>query len=352
MNNLLADKLRFQLHQLFPEAKDCANNTEISINCPLCCREGNIDKNNHMYISLGIDNKPPMFNCFRNINHRGLLTKSVIEEFTMNHGLIDDELFKDIDSNNKRISFSNRFYLNKNQKFNIYPNLASNSKLSNYKLDYINNRLGFKLELQELQNKKIILNLYEFLSYNKLNRLTRHKSITDIIDRYYIGFLTNNNSSLIMRNLHPNPKILPEGLQKRYLKYNLFQNNQNSSGYYMIPTICNIGNKIKIHIAEGTFDILSIFYNICENNIYNNIYVSIGGNSYLNCIQYFLTSIGIIDSEFHVYIDNDISSDTINKLRNVLHPINIPVYIHMNIYKEQKDFGVSKDKINLYTYKL
>lgn len=352
MNNLLADKLRIQLHQLFPEAKDCANNTEVSINCPLCSREGNIDRNNHMYISLGLDNKPPMFNCFRNINHRGVLTLSAIEEFTSQQGLIDEELFKDINSNNKRISFANRFYLNENRKFNIYTNTEKDSSISKDKLLYINQRLGLKLELYELQKRKIILNLYEFLSYNKINRLTRHKSITDLIDKYYIGFLTNNNSSLIMRNLHPDPKCLPEGLQKRYLKYNIIPNNQNSTGYYMIPTICNMGDRIKIHIAEGTFDILSIFYNVCNHDTFNNIYISIGGNSYINCIQYFLIEVGIIDAEFHIYIDNDIITDTINKLKYLLNPIEVPVYIHMNMYPGEKDFGVPNNKITNYSYKL
>ena len=45
--------------------------------------------------------------------------------------------------------------------------------------------------------------------------------------------------------------------------------------YYVIPTKVDTlsTNIIKIHIAEGPFDILSIFTNLCNCNMESNIYI-------------------------------------------------------------------------------
>lgn len=345
MGLLLSDQLRMQLHQLFPEAKDCANNTEVSINCPMCNREGNIDTHHHMYISLGLDNKPPMFNCFRNINHRGLLTQDFLEQYCTNHN-IDEELFKSIQENNKRLITASSRYIKTYNTFNIHPIIPQDNDISRAKLDYINRRLGLSLDYRELYNKKIILNLYDFLNGNGIKTLTRTQYITDVLNFYYMGFLSNDNSTLIMRNLCNDKNKLPPQLQKRYAKYTIVPND--NINYYIIPTICDISKRIYVHIAEGQFDILSVYYNLRDMNNNNQLYISIGGNSYITAIQYVLSSLGIIDCEFHIYIDNDIQQDTIDKISMIGRPLSLDIYIHSNMMNNEKDFGVDKKRINEY----
>ena len=52
-------------------------------------------------------------------------------------------------------------------------------------------------------------------------------------------------------------------------------------------------------------------------------------------------------TEIHLYPDNDKygSMDNMNRIANFIRPLQIPLYIHRNLYEGEKDFGVSKDKI-------
>ena len=151
----IQDKLREQLHKLFPDAKDCGNKKEVSINCPLCNREGNIDKGHHMYISLGYDNKPPMYNCFRNMNHRGILTESVLKEFSNQSQYLDTALLEEIDNYNKKVTTFNRNRLNNYTSRRLKFDCVENTENNLYKLNYINKRLGLNLSYIDIIRNKI-----------------------------------------------------------------------------------------------------------------------------------------------------------------------------------------------------
>lgn len=349
-NSNFQDKLREQLHKLFPEAKDSGNKKEVMINCPMCNREGNTDTNRHMYISLGYDNKPPMFNCFKNMNHRGLLTESFLKEFSSNPQCVDKSFIDDIEKHYKETSKLTRYRTNKTTFFNISNPIPMNNSISRYKLDYINNRLGLRLTYNDISKYKIVLNLYDLLSYNNIQYTTRTTYISDMLNKYFIGFLTNNNSTLIMRNISNDKIKLPDSISGRYIKYAVFNNTQES-GYYIIPSICDINKHVVINIAEGTFDILSVFYlNKCIDK--NNIYISIGGNSYASVMEYFITTLGLIDISFNIFIDNDIPNKILSIIANKFKPLGIPITIFMNTMKGEKDFGVSRDRIKIYSYNL
>ena len=348
----LSDKLREQLHLLFPDSKDASAKREVTINCPLCTREGMTDTGHHMYISLGLDGKPPMFNCFRNINHRGILTKEVLEDFSGRGDIIDSELLSEIESNNKRVSNLSRYRLNRQGKLDLRVPIPKDNQISAYKLNYINKRLGLDLTYEDLASCKIILSLYEFLGYNSYKKITRSKFIADTINNVFVGFLNNNNTAIIFRNLMNDEarKKVHKSLDSRYIKYTI--SDVDAGGYYIIPSVCNIYDHIDIHIAEGTFDILSIFYNLRKANRNNNIFAAIGGNTYISLIKYFITTQSLINVTFHIYIDNDIDDFVLKGIQKKLTPLGIPSYVHVNMYEGEKDFGVSKDKINEYVYKL
>lgn len=351
-NNSFQDQLRELLHSLFDSAKDASGNKEVQINCPLCNKEGNPDSGKHMYISLGYDDKPPMYNCFKNINHRGILTKSFLEENSDNPQVLDIELLNKIESHTKNVSNLSRYRLNKQGKLNINSINLENNKLSSIKLNYINTRLGLNLDYNELSKNKIILNILDLLKYNNITKYTRDYRVLELLNTYFLGFLVNNNSCIILRNLTDKNKIkLPEYLDNRYIKYNITNQSIHNS-YYIIPTICDIYKHIKIHISEGTFDIISIFYNLRNRDRNNNIYASIGGNTYEKLIEYFICDLGLIDIEFHIYIDNDISNYIIPNIKSKLVPLDIDCYIHMNMKEGEKDFGVNKNRIKEYIYKL
>lgn len=350
MNTQLQDALREQLHQLFPEAKDASGRTEVTINCPLCEREGNPDFGRHMYISLGCDNKPPMYNCFKRDTHRGLLSQLFLEEFSKYPQYVDAELMENVEKASKEASNLGAYRLNKKRQYGFFILPSKNNALSEAKLNYINNRLGLALNYQDLKENKIILNILDLIRYNNIRSNTRSDYILEYLNTYFIGFVTNTNGSVIMKNIADPKKVqLPESIDSRYIKYNIIDNAE--TGYYAIPSNIDLLSHIDIRIAEGTFDILSVFYNVCNQDKLNNIYISIGGNAYLNAIRYFCTTIGIVDATYHLYIDNDIPNHILPEIKEMITPLH-DVYIHINAAPGEKDFGVHPSRINEYVYKL
>lgn len=342
----ISDRLRNMLHQIFPDAKDASSGREVTINCPLCAQQGDPDHGRHMYISLGLDNKPPMYNCFRRTGHNGLLTKSALERLSSYSQYIDTGLFDELEKRNKALSNYGRTQSIREQKIALnIPKINSQNKCAK-KLDYISNRLGIEFSYQMAQENKIILSLYDFLAYNRINTLTMNKYCVDELNNNFVGFLTNTNTSIICRNLY-NMKEGNYIQTSRYIKYNVIPNPPLS--YYIIPTQCDLYKPIELHIAEGTFDILSVFYNLHHGDRKNKIYAAIGSKAYLNLIKYFLIDIGIVDFRLYVYIDGNIENEIIWQFRKVLHPLNIHGVICTNVYHGEKDFGVPLDRIALYT---
>lgn len=346
------DYLRQSLHQLFPNSKDDGVRNNVLINCPLCIKEGRPDIHHHMSICLGNDGKPLFYNCFRNTKHRGILNADSLLALTWNSPIVvDTALIQAIEDFNKHSSHYSRYKLIKDDKFNISSNhsIITTDSIET-KRQYICNRLGLDISLEELIKNKIIFSIKELLWRNYIREYTRDKRVMDVLDQYFVGFLSNNNGSISLRNMVYGNIDLGNTLNYRYIKYLVVQGAP--AGYYIIPSFCDITKRIEVNIAEGHFDILSIFYNIYNGDRENKVYGCIGGNSYLNIIKYFLCDIGLVNPVFHIFLDNDINRYNIEYIKKILSPLRIEVYIHMNIHPNEKDFGVPKDKIKDYSYRL
>ena len=337
-------RLREMLHNMFGEAKDVSNNREVNINCPLCRLEGDEDKGHHMYISLGYDNKPPMFNCFRRTSHSGLLTKSALEHFNCNIQYLDSQLMEEIEKSIKIISNYGSFRLIRSDKIQLNVPLSTNEQ----KIQYINNRLGLSLSYGDMIHNKIVLNLYDFLRYNNIRELTKDHYICDMLDKYFVGFLANNNMSILMRNtIDKNSGIMHN---MRYYKYDVVNNPLEN--YYIIPCTCDIYKPIDIIIAEGPFDILSVFYNLYHGDRENKVFGAVGSKAYKNLIKYFYISYGLLNVRLHIYIDSGVEKRILDDIKRVISPLCSEIYIHVNMYHGEKDYGVPLKKIKDYCYRL
>jgi hypothetical protein len=124
--------------------------------------------------------------------------------------------------------------------------------------------------------------------------------------------------------------------------------------FYTVPTSIDLlsTERIKIHVAEGPFDILSIYQNIRKGE--PGIYSSIGGSNYQGTVFYFLKTYKLPYVEIHLYPDNDKygSNYKMKSISDLFNSLGIPVYIHRNIYPDQKDFGVSPNLIQESIYQL
>lgn len=351
-NDKLYENLKQQLELLFPDHQYTGDGREFRINCPICQSEGVIDTGYHMYISVYPSDKPPMFNCFRNSYHRGILTEEFLTQFSQYPHYVDTETLSEISKFVSKTSYFNRFRLNSDKKYHLYTPFPTNDKRSLIKLNYINNRLGTNLSLLDTQRLKIVLNIGDLIRFNKIPNLTRSEFSVRGLDEYFVGFLSNNNASVRMRRL---PDHLPKeykSIDKRYMNYKTVS-TETSNGYYMIPSQCDILKPIRINIAEGPFDILSVFLNVNGCNTQNNIYMAIGSNSYFSAMRFFLEEYGLIDIEFHIYIDNDIPREALPQIRYEFKKVlGYRVFIHSNMVEGEKDFGVPPNRINDYCYEL
>ena len=121
----------------------------------------------------------------------------------------------------------------------------------------------------------------------------------------------------------------------------------DSKGFYIIPTVLDMLNPVpvNIHIAEGPFDILSIYYNINNCNKFQNIYCSCGGKGFSAAIEFILKELGLINYNIHIYPDKDQKQYEINNVIDRCIKLSCSLFEHHNTFNGEKDYGVSSDRI-------
>lgn len=318
-----------------PKAELVSNDREVVCRCQYCQDSKNPDSK-HFYISIPTDNKPSFFNCFK-CNSHGIVTNKVLAEWNLH----DTDVYIDLLRYNASIMKlpQNSIYVD-NEIYNV-ANTFSDTPISELKLRYINARLGIKLTLSDVISNKIVLNLDEVISYNKLN-LSRHKNIVSELSNYFIGFLSCDNAFINLRRI-VDKGIVYEKIDKRYVYYNLVNKYDNTHKYYIIPNELNTNYPIDIRLCEGPLDALSIKYNL-TNGLLNQVYMAIGGSGYTIALRYILLSLGVPNINVHVYIDSDKDNQrNINKIANSIYGLGIPLYIHRNLIG--KDMGVPVSNI-------
>ena len=330
------DQYRDFLLENLPNAKSAAGGREVVTDCPFC------GKPKHFYIGMPTSDKPSMYNCFV-CTESGIVTEKFLQAYfgayTMD-GSIErflKEKSKDYDTSIKYNKIANSFYL-------VNP-VAYPNEINFRKLSYINERLGLKLTLEEAAANKIVLNLYDLLSYNKIPKLTRDPRIVQNMNDYFLGFISMDNGYINLRKL-TNLELHPS-INKRYVNYAVVPNTDNHRRYYVIPTQIDRVKPINVHIAEGPFDILSIKYNLRYNEP-NSIFIAGCGKSYLNVIKLLIEDFGFATMNIHIYMDNDDDIKNILFIENYLSVFKYPFFIHKNIFPGEKDFGVPLDRIDEY----
>lgn len=329
-----------QLLLTIPTARIASGGREVVMRCRYC-PDSRDPRSAHMYVSIPKNGDPSVYNCFK-CRSRGIVTHEKLIQW----GLYEQpDILVGISTYNKKI-----MSLDKNRKYrdrDVYMlnnTFITDNELSQVKLRYINKRLGTNLTYDDLLSKKIILNLKDLLGSNNITKCTRDMRLIDQLDESFIGFITQDNAFINMRNLRPGK--VDKSIDLRYVNYNIFGKFDNTQKYYTLPSnidLCN-PNRIKIHISEGPFDILSVYYNLRRDDN-NCIYSAILGNSYMNICKHFINNMKLINIEVHIYIDNDVNDYVIHELKEMLYVFQIPFYLHRNMNPGEKDFGVPIERI-------
>lgn len=349
----LTEKTADFFRRNFPMAfKYNYNKKELIIRCPFCGDSVN-KRNSHLYINA----ETKLFYCVR-CNEKGILDIDHLmricdkSNVTKNLTDIDYEIIKEINKDVKKRS--------KNRQKKIYNDADINKIFYNISLDhvpnlntklfYLNDRLGLKYTANEYKKLKVIFSIKGLLSKNDITKYTVSEEKIDELDKYFIGFLSLNNGYITMRNIDDMYGVLKD---YRYINYNIFNSNNKSSSMrnYCIPSKINVmsTNPIHIHIAEGCFDILSIY--LRSELKENSIFIASNGKGYKETARLILVKYGIINPILDIYPDNDVSDYFIRKEMKIFKGLNIPIYYHRNKFPKEKDFGVPSNRIDEVVYK-
>lgn len=342
------DKMAFRdfLLSTLPGSRSAGGGSQIICLCPLCG-----DIKGHCYVGPfdGDDTTPVMYNCFKcdpsTPGKSGYVNQAFMNRY--NQWLPEEFSAKRKPGEICKKRIGQRTVLNLDNRF------LTESEESQKKLQYINKRLGLNLTYQDTVNLKLVLNLSDLLNGNKINTYTRGLVDMQYLDKYFVGAIGVNNNMISLRNMYKD-QFEAGGyngiLSMKYVNY-IISNTMDYEKMYVVPCNVDIFKPINIHVCEGYFDALGIYFNVLNARNDNDIVVAGFGKSYEECVNYFLKNSPTLHVNVHFYPDADVKNSSIESVTNKLSLLVDSITIHRNgfvdpeTHKVEKDFGVPKDRI-------
>ena len=201
---------------------------------------------------------------------------------------------------------------------------------------------------EDVIRMKIVTSLYDFVHHNNLKGFTCKETMAKFVEQNYIGFLSNNNSYILFRDITEKSEI-------RWYKYPITNEPKGQRIYYSVQTDMDLfyDKDIHINLSEGIMDCISIWKNFNADTYALNIAVC--GKYYENMMRRVMM-MGFIGSNicYHIYVDRDYTKDTSldflkTRLSNYL-PFVKSIDIIYNM--KRKDCGYPRDQIQLQKYRL
>lgn len=323
--------------------RKAAGGTQCTMRCPYC-GDSRDPRNRHLYIGPDKRNNYVLsHHCFL-CDAGGPITPKFFRDIDCYEMELIQEVIAYNNSVKRRNKYSKRDAVERRMTF--HPIITEVDNMESFdKLKYINDRLGTNLTFADISQNKIILNLNRYLKDNHIGSTTRYPAIMNELSKNCIGFLSVDNSHVIMRTI-VDPKTLHHTIARRYNNYAIFT-TPNLYLYYVIPGKVDATKPITINIAEGPFDILSVYYNIVQDKT-NHIFAAAAGKAqYRGLIKYIFTVIGIPPYlvNIQLYCDSDVDINDLIKLKNDLTKLKVPMTVHKNCMEGEKDFGVPLNRI-------
>jgi len=322
------DKLIKELLKL-PEAKYQSGNTEIVTLCPFCK-----DRHKTPKFYIEIDNDECMrVHCFHGDcqNPTGLMTPEVLHQL----GIINNDFDNYVSSLNKKGVSKIKNTADITNDF-IIPTRPKESDMK--KISYSSNRTGIDFSKAEnIKNYKMIYNLRDFVTINKINLGISDATLEDLTN-HWIGFLSYNNNIINMRNVDS------KRTDKRYVNIKI---NESNYSFLYLPAqeVDLMARAPKIVIAEGAYDIMCIKNRFFPKDAYNIIFGAVGSAaSYNRGLMKMIQLSCFFDADIIIYGDQDIPLDFYyKKFAKILKNNKITVYRN----KKNKDFGNINEEVSL-----
>jgi hypothetical protein len=285
--------------------------------CPFC--EYGMDKDHyHMYISTEI----PIFHCFKaNCEQSGNLKKFLkkLEGHDISDKFVDQTTLKE--NITQREIFVNKEKL----QSKIHVPVLNPSKFM-LKEMYIQRRFKFSSIFTPMI-KGLIYDVKEFVAMNNIPLTNPLDRLIDYLQSNFVGFLTENNSTVMFRNID-------HGQSMKFYKLKIQESN--FLDYYMLPG-GNVNSKT-IVLAEGIFDIFTehIFDTL---NLKDNVklYASALSSKYISLIHSIILHEQIFQPDIIILSDRGIDRTQYKKMKYFNKHIIDRMIIYYN--KAGKDFN-------------
>lgn len=291
-------------------------NKNIITPCPFC-EYGKQKDHYHLYISL----EAPIFHCF----HAGCEVGGVLSKLMRKiagHDVSDE--FIDKDRVNEYEKLKTVFVESENQSKIVLPPIRPLA--FPLKEQYIQKRLKYA-NIPTSSIKGLIYDIHEFINLNKIPVDETLFRLRDYLHANFIGFLTENKSKVMFRNIDDSHTMRFFKLQITFPKF---------LDYYKLP-----GNNPKsntVVLAEGIFDIFTayIFDHLdIKQNV--NFYASCLSSKYSSLIQSIVYNYQLFQVDVMILSDRGIEPEYYKKLKFFNQHIIRNLYVYYNKYK--KDFN-------------
>lgn len=305
-------------------AKFNSGKTNIISYCPWC--EADSTKNHgHLYLECVEDPRQmPVFHCFKCEDKnpsKGTLVKLLRFLGADPKDFITEETLK------LRSYERNYNYYKKSLKTHKHKISEQNFDAYKLKKQYIHSRLGFDYNISNIP--RLIFNIYEFIRDNNID-LKDKKRFLDYYEKSFIGFVSDDGTMMILRNIDNNS-------QYRYVKLPLVENKNFFKDLYTIKWGQTKKGSNTIILCEGIFDLLVAINNIELQEIRSKscIWASILGCGYMNAVSSALDRCNLTASNVVILSDEDKKANYYWKIKENPSVLNLEIYWN----KYGKDFG-------------
>lgn len=343
----VAQEIRSLLDESITGAKDpyASGGREYVVRCAFCGDSENLD-NHHMYIAM----RPPFVYQCQRCNESGRLDDF---NFFKQHGLFDSSVLANIKAindeyykeNGAKLSISGskhlfRFLQGRNKDF-LYTVENPDAPVVVKKIAYISNRFGCNFTLEELYEKRIILDLKNFFRINKITKLNTDLETMIGLHENYLGFHSGTKGFITFRQAGEEKSML------RLYDYPLFGRSKTQSKYYWIPHEIDLfAPSLTLNLCEGVMDSLGLEKYLGRDTS-SSVTVAVCGKNFFSPIEFFL-KLGFLDLNINIYADADVATYFYKRwlwFRPILQHINAKVRVFHNTIGH--DYGVKPECINL-----
>ena len=263
-----------------------SNGVQYRIRCPYCGDSQSNPRDAHCYLKCSQDQSEPiLFYCFK-CNAYGMVTSDFLERLGIS-GRLSQAIA------NKRY---NKIGVFKPSNIKL---VAGNPIIPSPQIDYIEWRLGTGFTVEDYDRFKIVWDMSTIkphLKQSVANRLPNNN--------HSVSFLSDDLSMLLCRSFTDD--------EPTWNKIRLFDGDGKS--YYTIRTVMNLftPDPYTVNIAEGVFDVLSIYKNFTDSP--SDIFIATLGSNYISAVDYAISK-GFIGKNvtLKIYIDWEVDEPSLKR---------------------------------------